>query len=84
MPEQKKVIDNKILCAIVATGILSFAGVATETAMNLAFPKIMAEFGVATDDVQWLTTGYLLVLSLIIPLSSYFKQRFTNKRLFAA
>ena len=84
MPEQKKVINNKILCAIVATGILSFAGVATETAMNLAFSKIMAEFGVATDDVQWLTTGYLLVLSLIIPLSSYFKQRFTNKRLFAA
>lgn len=77
-------VEKKVVCAIVAAGLLSFAGVATETAMNLAFPQVMDEFGVTTDTVQWLTTGYLLVLSLVIPLSSYFKKRFTNKKIFVA
>lgn len=83
-PHSAAGIDKKVVCAIVAAGLLSFAGVATETAMNLAFPKVMGEFNVTTDAVQWLTTGYLLVLSLVIPLSSYFKRRFTNKSLFIA
>ena len=34
-------ISTKILCAIFATGILSFCGVAGETAMNITFPVLM-------------------------------------------
>ena len=33
-------ISTKILCAIFATGILSFCGVAGETAMNITFSCI--------------------------------------------
>ena len=33
-------ISTKVLCAIFATGILSFCGVAGETAMNITFPRI--------------------------------------------
>ena len=36
MSEEK--ISTKVLSAIFATGILSFCGVAGETAMNIAFP----------------------------------------------
>ena len=34
-------ISTKVLCAIFATGILSFCGVAGETAMNITFPVLM-------------------------------------------
>ena len=39
-------ISTKILCAIFATGILSFCGVAGETAMNITFPVLMKAFSV--------------------------------------
>ena len=42
----------------------------------------MREFGVGTATVQWLTTGYLFILALIVPLSSFLKQRFHTRRLF--
>lgn len=78
----ERVIDAKLIVSIVSCGVLSFAGVVVETAMNVAFPILMSEFSVNTATVQWITTGYLLVLACIVPLSSFFKKRFRTKTLF--
>lgn len=72
----------KLTGKIVATGIMSFCGVVSETAMNVTFPTLMNEFGIGTSTVQWITTGYLLVLSLVITLSSYLKRNFTPRHQF--
>lgn len=48
-----------------------FAGVLIETAMNVTFPTLTKEFGVSTGTVQWVTTIYLLVISIMVPLSNY-------------
>lgn len=42
----------------------------------------MREFGVSLSTVQWITTGYLLVLAIVIPASAYLKQRFASRKLF--
>lgn len=76
-------LDAKLVVSIIAAGIMSFAGVVVETAMNVTFPTLMNEFGIATATVQWITTGYLLVLSVVIPASSYLHRRFTIKQIFA-
>ena len=75
-------MNSKTLRAVTATGILSFAGIVVETAMNVAFPTLMRDFHVSTSAVQWLTTGYLLVLALVIPTSSFLKRSFKTKNLF--
>lgn len=72
----------RLVGKIFATGIMSFCGVVSETAMNVTFPTLMNEFGIGSDTVQWVTTGYLLVLSLVITLSSYLKRNFTTRGLF--
>jgi len=75
-------ISTKILCAIFATGILSFCGVAGETAMNITFPVLMKAFSVNTSTVQWVTTIYLLVVACVVPLSAYLKRSFKMKTIF--
>lgn len=77
-------IDAQLILSVIACGIMSFSGVVVETAMNITFPALMGEFGVDTATVQWVTTGYLLVLTSIMPLSALFKRRFHNKTLFLA
>lgn len=42
----------------------------------------MAEFHVDTSTVQWLTTGYLLTVALVTPLSSYFKRKLKLRTIF--
>lgn len=56
-------VDARFVLSVIACGIMSFSGVVVETAMNITFPTLMAEFGVDTATVQWITTGYLLVLA---------------------
>ena len=82
MNESEKKIDAKLIFSIIAAGIMSFSGVVVETAMNVTFPTLMKEFSIGTSTVQWITTGYLLILAMIIPASSYLKKRFTLKKLF--
>lgn len=82
MTEFERKIDRKLILSIIAAGIMSFSGVVVETAMNVTFPTLMKEFQVGTSTVQWITTGYLLILSVIIPASSWLKRRFRTKTLF--
>lgn len=77
-------LDAKLLCAVVATGLTTFAGIVGETAMNVTFPELMREFGVGTSTVQWITTGYLLTIACVIALSSFLKRRFRTRALFCS
>lgn len=72
----------KLTGKIFATGVMSFCGVVSETAMNVTFPTLMNEFGIGTSIVQWVTTGYLLILSLVITLSSFLKRNCSQRTLF--
>lgn len=78
----KEKIPKHVLAAIFAIGILSFSGVIIETSMNIAFPTLMKEFNLTTNTVQWLTSIYLLTISIIVPLSANLKTRFKTKSLF--
>ena len=80
----ERVLDARLIMSVVAAGIMSFSGVVVETAMNVTFPTLMAEFGVGTSTVQWMTTSYLLVLAAIVPTSSWMSRRFRTKSIFVA
>ena len=80
--EYERNIDLKLILSILATGLMSFTGVVVETAMNITFPTLMKEFQIGISAVQWITTGYLLVLAVVIPVSSFLKKRFKTKSLF--
>ncbi|MFA9557727.1 MDR family MFS transporter [Evansella sp. AB-rgal1] len=68
------------ILAVLLSG--AFVAILSETILNVALNTIMADFGVASSTVQWLVTGYMLVIGTLIPISAYFMQRFTTRQLF--
>ncbi len=72
--------DNFLLVMIMILGV--FVAILNETLLNVALTKIMEEFGIEPSTAQWLTTGYLLVIGVLIPVTAYLIQRFTTRRLF--
>ena len=54
----------------------------SETVLTPALPSIMEETSVSTNVAQWLTTGFILVSAIMIPLTAFFINRFPTKRLF--
>lgn len=73
---------NKLLSAIISIGLLSFLGIVVETALNITFPQLTKYFSIPINQVQWLTTGYMLVSTSLIPLGSFFLKRFRVVTLF--
>ena len=84
MKSTSEKIPGKVFAAIIATGIMSFSGVIVETSMNIAFPTLMREFGISTNVVQWITSIYLLAISVVVPISAALKSSFKTKSLFLA
>lgn len=71
-----------VLRAVIAAGIMSFSGVLIETSMNVTFPTLMNEFQTDANGVQWVTTGYLLAIAVIVPLSAFLIRNYSPRRLF--
>ena len=71
-----------VLRAVIAAGIMSFSGVLIETSMNVTFPTLMNEFQTDANGVQWVTTGYLLAIAVVVPLSAFLIRNYSPRRLF--
>lgn len=72
----------KGMAAVLMIG--TFLGLFGETALNMALTNIMEDFSVTAASAAWLTTGYLLVLAVLVPLSSYLVRWFTTRQLIVA
>ncbi|MDF9445226.1 MFS transporter, partial [Limosilactobacillus mucosae] len=62
--------------------VASFISLASQTMMVTALPVIKNDLHVSLNAVQWLTTGYTLLIGVITPLSSNIYERFTNRGVF--
>jgi len=60
----------------------AFIAVLNQTIMGVATPELMIDFNMAASTAQWLTTGYMLVNGILIPITAYLMQRFTTRELF--
>ncbi|RUS46506.1 DHA2 family efflux MFS transporter permease subunit [Cohnella sp. AR92] len=60
----------------------AFVTILNQTLLNVALPKIMDDLHITTNTAQWLTTGFMLVNGVLIPLSAYLVGRFSTRQLF--
>ena len=60
----------------------TFMAVLDGTVVNTGLPKIMASFGVGLDKVQWIITGYMLAMAVMLPTSGWLADRFGYKRMY--
>ena len=67
---------------IISLGLISFLGITIETALNITFPILTNEFHLPIGIIQWLTSGYMLVSTIIIPFGAFLQKKFTNVFLF--
>ncbi|MBG9916766.1 multidrug MFS transporter [Bacillus sonorensis] len=69
-----------MIIAILIVG--NFLALINETVMNVALPKIIEDFGVSANTAQWLSTGYMLMIGIAVPVTAFLMQRFTTRQLF--
>ncbi|HZX00420.1 MAG TPA: MFS transporter, partial [Trueperaceae bacterium] len=62
--------------------VAAFVVILNETIMNVALPRLMVELNVSANTVQWLSTGFLLTMAVVIPMTGFILQRFTTRFVF--
>ncbi|OWR32811.1 MFS transporter [Saccharibacillus sp. O23] len=62
----------------------AFLATLNQTIMSVATPELMKDFAITAATAQWLTTGYLLVNGVLIPITAYLMQKFSTRQLFQA
>ncbi|HZS23286.1 MAG TPA: DHA2 family efflux MFS transporter permease subunit, partial [Pseudonocardiaceae bacterium] len=59
-----------------------FMSILDTSIVNVAIPTLQNEFGVTTDDVQWVITAYTLMLGVVVPASAWLGDRLGLNRLY--
>ena len=72
----------RVVPVIISFVIAGFIGLFNETALNMALNSLIVSFGIHETTAQWLTTGYLLTLGILVPVSGLILQWFTTRQLF--
>ncbi|MGH3936312.1 MAG: MDR family MFS transporter [Pseudonocardiaceae bacterium] len=66
--------------AVLITGV--FVSILDITIVNVAIPTIQNDFGVTTDDAQWVVTAYALTEGVVVPVSAWLGDRFGLRRVY--
>ncbi|RMB76589.1 DHA2 family efflux MFS transporter permease subunit [Rhodococcus sp. SBT000017] len=73
---------SKLLIGILV--IAAFVMILNETIMSVALPTLMVDLDITATTAQWLTTGFLLTMAVVIPITGFLFQRFTLRQVFVA
>ncbi|MGG6313655.1 MDR family MFS transporter [Paenibacillus macerans] len=83
--EEKLMIDlnnmkrGPIMIALI---VGMFVAALNETLMGNALPELMKSFVVSAATVQWLSTAYMLVVGVLVPVTAILQQWFTTRQIF--
>ncbi|MFC0523627.1 MDR family MFS transporter [Pontibacillus salicampi] len=72
--------NNLFMASLLIIG--SFITILNQTLMITAIPPIMEEMDISANTGQWLTTVFMLVNGVMIPVSAFLIERFTTRQLF--
>src|ERR1700733_2208835 len=67
------------LALVIVLGAM--AAILDLTIVNVAIDTLQRDFHVAVSTVQWVSTGYALAVSLVIPVMGWAVERFGGRRL---
>ncbi|NUT48205.1 MAG: DHA2 family efflux MFS transporter permease subunit, partial [Saccharothrix sp.] len=62
--------------------VATFVVILNETIMGVALPVLLSELHVTAAVGQWLTAGFLLTMSVVIPITGYLIQRVSTRVLY--
>lgn len=61
----------------------AFVVILNETALNVALSRIMTDLAIDERTAQWLTTGFMLTMAVVIPITGWLMERLPTRTVFA-
>ncbi len=83
-PSSAKIDLSKIKRGPIVAALIigAFVSILNETLLNIAFPSLMEQFGIGEATVQWLSTSYMLVVGILVPITALLQLWFSTRQMF--
>ncbi|WP_394281156.1 MDR family MFS transporter [Corynebacterium sp.] len=79
-PAQRMTTDTIMIIAVLVG--TTFVMMLNETALAVALPNIMAEFAISAGTAQWLLTGVMLTMAIMMPMTGWILDRFSTRKVY--
>lgn len=76
----KTKINTSAILAVLAFS--AFIALFNETILNVALNILMQEMNITAGTIQWLVTAYMIVVSIMVPVTAFLIQSFETKKLY--
>ncbi|HWI73242.1 MAG TPA: DHA2 family efflux MFS transporter permease subunit [Baekduia sp.] len=80
--ERAKVFDRALISISAVVVLGTFMSILDTTIVNVAINTLSKDFNTSLATIQWVSTGYMLALATVIPLTGWAADRFGTKRLY--
>ena len=77
-------LSREVVIVLAILVVSAMIMILNETILSVALPAIMEDFQVPETTAQWLTTGFMLTMAVVIPTTGYLLDRFSTKTIFVA
>jgi MFS transporter, DHA2 family, lincomycin resistance protein len=75
-------ISRESVTIIVTLLVATFVVILNETIMNVALQRLMVDLKIDAPTVQWLSTGFMLTMAVVIPTTGFILQRLSTRAVF--
>ncbi|WIB62748.1 DHA2 family efflux MFS transporter permease subunit [Curtobacterium sp. MCBD17_040] len=62
--------------------VSAFVVILNETIMGVALPRLMTDLDISATTGQWLTTGFMLTMAVVIPITGFLLEQFPTRPVF--
>lgn len=80
--EEQEKLTGRVVPVMTVLVVTAFMMILNETTLGIAIPHLMADFEVTQTTAQWLSTGFMLTMAIVIPATGFIIQRYTTRAIF--
>lgn len=75
-------VPRSVRTVLAVLVITAFVMMLNETTLAVALPAIMTDYAIPATTAQWLLTGFLLTMAVVLPTTGWMLERFTTRSVF--
>ena len=75
-------MSRQTILIIITAAIASLLEIIDSSIVNVAIPTMMGNIGATLDEISWVTTGYMIANSIVLPIAAWLGTRLGRRRYF--
>ena len=75
-------MNIRVVLIVATAAIASLLEIIDSSIVNVAIPTMMGNIGATLDEISWVTTGYMIANSIVLPIAAWLGTRLGRKNYF--